>query len=307
MTSLRTSSFNIKFLLGEYPGVTADKKNDPKVPYGIYAIKTVNGSDDAKLEGDRVKSAKFDYQQNGKAEIQLVMDQQGTALWARLTKANIGKPIAITLDDFVYSAPTVQNEINGGTSSITGNFTAKDGTDRLNILQTGKLEAPAKIVQEQVVGPTPGQESIDGGMESFVVAFLVIFVLMIIYYNTGGIVANIALILNMLFTFGVLSNLGATLTMAGIAGIVLGIGMAVDTNVIIFERIKEELALGDTYEEAVSKGYRRSYAPILDGHITSLITAIVLYVFGLGLIKGFATTQIIALLLSCSPVSWFPV
>lgn len=289
---------NIKFLLGEYPGVTADKKNDPKVPYGVYAIKTVNGSDDAKLEGDRVKSAKFDYQQNGKAEIQLVMDQQGTALWARLTKANIGKPIAITLDDFVYSAPTVQNEINGGTSSITGNFTAKDGTDLANILQTGKLEAPAKIVQEQVVGPTLGQESIDGGIESFAVAFLVIFVLMIIYYNTGGIVANIALILNMLFTFGVLSNLGATLTMAGIAGIVLGIGMAVDTNVIIFERIKEELALGDTYEEAVSKGYKRSYAPILDGHITSLITAVVLLVFGLGPIKGFATTQIIALLLS---------
>lgn len=289
---------NIKFLLGEYPGVTADKKNDPRVPYGVYAIKTVNGSDDAKLEGDRVKSAKFDYQQNGKAEIQLVMDQQGTALWARLTKANIGKPIAITLDDFVYSAPTVQNEINGGTSSITGNFTAKDGTDLANILQTGKLEAPAKIVQEQVVGPTLGQESIDGGIESFIVAFLVIFVLMIVYYNTGGIVANIALILNMLFTFGVLSNLGATLTMAGIAGIVLGIGMAVDTNVIIFERIKEELALGDTYEEAVSKGYRRSYAPILDGHITSLITAVVLLVFGLGPIKGFATTQIIALLLS---------
>ncbi len=289
---------NIKFLLGEYPGVTADKKNDPRVPYGVYAIKTVNGSDDAKLEGDRVKSAKFDYQQNGKAEIQLVMDQQGTALWARLTKANIGKPIAITLDDFVYSAPTVQNEINGGTSSITGNFTAKDGTDLANILQTGKLEAPAKIVQEQVVGPTLGQESIDGGIESFIVAFLVIFVLMIVYYNTGGIVANIALILNMLFTFGVLSNLGATLTMAGIAGIVLGIGMAVDTNVIIFERIKEELALGDTYEEAVSKGYRRSYAPILDGHITSLITAVVLLVFGLGPIKGFVTTQIIALLLS---------
>jgi SecD/SecF fusion protein len=289
---------NIKFLLGEYPYAKGDKKNDPKIPYGVYAIKTVNGSETAKLEGDRVKSARFDFQQNGKAEIQLAMDQQGSTLWAKLTKANIGKPIAIALDDYVYSAPTVQNEITGGNSSITGDFSAKEGSDLANILQTGKLDAPAKIVQEQVVGPTLGQESIDGGLKSFGVAFLVIFVLMIVYYSTGGIVANIALILNMLFTFGILANLGATLTMAGIAGIVLGIGMAVDTNVIIFERIKEELALGDTYADAVSKGYKRSYAPVLDGHITSLITAVILLVFGLGPIKGFATTQIIALLLS---------
>jgi len=285
---------NIRFLLGELPG---KKEGNKERPYAVYAIKTVSGSDNAKLEGDHVKSAKFDYQ-NGKAEINLVMDQQGSLIWAKMTKANIGKPIAITLDDYVYSAPNVINEITGGSSSITGDFTAKEGDDLANILQTGKLDAPAKIVQEQVVGPTLGQESIDGGMTSFGVAFLVIFALMIIYYSTGGIVANIALILNMLFTFGILANMGATLTMAGIAGIVLGIGMAVDTNVIIFERIKEELALGDTYQEAVAKGYRRSYAPVLDGHITSLITAIILYVFGLGPIKGFATTQILALLLS---------
>jgi len=285
---------NIKFLKGDLPG---RKTGDKEPPYAIYAIKTVNGSDKAKLEGDRVKTARFDYQ-NGKAEISLEMDQQGTALWARLTGANVGKPIAITLDDYVYSAPNVNEKISGGRSSITGDFTAAEGTDLANILQTGKLDAPATIVQEQVVGPTLGQESIDGGMTSFGVAFLVIFVLMIIYYSTGGIVANIALILNMLFTFGILANMGATLTMAGIAGIVLGIGMAVDTNVIIFERIKEELALGDTYQEAVSKGYKRSYAPVLDGHITSLITAVILYAFGLGPIKGFATTQILALLLS---------
>lgn len=285
---------NIKFLKGDMPG---RKTGDKEPPYAIYAIKTVNGSDKAKLEGDRVKTARFDYQ-NGKAEISLEMDQQGTTLWAKLTGANVGKPIAITLDDYVYSAPNVNEKISGGRSSITGDFSAAEGTDLANILQTGKLDAPATIVQEQVVGPTLGQESIDGGITSFGVAFLVIFVLMIIYYSTGGIVANIALILNMLFTFGILANMGATLTMAGIAGIVLGIGMAVDTNVIIFERIKEELALGDTYQEAVSKGYKRSYAPVLDGHITSLITAVILYAFGLGPIKGFATTQILALLLS---------
>jgi SecD/SecF fusion protein len=284
---------NIKFLLGDLPG----KKEGKEPPYAVYAIKTVNGSENAKLEGEHVKTARFDYQ-GGKAEISLEMDQQGTTMWAKLTGDNVGKPIAIALDDYVYSAPNVNEAITGGRSSITGDFTAKEGDDLANILQTGKLEAPAKIVQEQVVGPTLGQESIDGGITSFGVAFLIIFVLMIVYYSSGGIVANIALILNMLFTFGILANMGATLTMAGIAGIVLGIGMAVDTNVIIFERIKEELALGDTYEEAVNKGYKRSYAPVLDGHITSLITAIILYLFGLGPIKGFATTQILAILLS---------
>lgn len=287
---------NIKFILGENPSKKQYIANGIKrVPHAVYAVKTING--EPKLEGDRVKSSRFNFQQN-RAEIQLVMDQQGTVLWAKLTKDNLGRPIAIALDDYVYSAPTVQSEITGGTSSITGDFSVSEGTDLANILQTGKLDAPAKIVQEQIVGPTLGQESIDGGIKSFAVAFLVIFALMLIYYNTGGVVANIALALNMLFTFGVLANLGATLTMAGIAGIVLGIGMAVDVNVIIFERIKEELALGDTYSEAVDKGYKRSYAPVLDGHITSLITAVILYIFGLGPIKGFATTQIISLLLS---------
>jgi SecD/SecF fusion protein len=284
---------NTKFVFGEIPG----KKQSKEPPYAVYALKTVNGSDNAKLEGDHVRNARFDYQ-SGKAEISLEMDQQGSSLWAKLTGDNVGRPIAITLDDYVYSAPNVNEKITGGRSSITGDFSAKEGDDLANILQTGKLEAPAKIVQEQVVGPTLGQESIDGGIKSFAIAFLVIFSLMILYYSSGGIVANIALILNMLFTFGILANLGATLTMAGIAGIVLGIGMAVDTNVIIFERIKEELALGDTYAEAVSKGYKRSYAPVLDGHVTSLITAIILYLFGLGPIKGFATTQILAILLS---------
>ncbi|HRP89329.1 MAG TPA: protein translocase subunit SecDF [Edaphocola sp.] len=286
---------NIKFLLGEAPGVKQEKKN---AIYGVYAIKTIPGSDDAKLEGDRVKTARFDYGQNGQAEIILQFDQQGAGIWSKLTGDNVNRPIAIVLDDFVYSAPNVINQITGGNSSITGSFDVTSGTELANILQTGKLPAPAKIVQEQVVGPTLGAESIEGGVKSFIGAFIVIFILMIIYYNTAGLIANAALLLNLLFVFGILANLGATLTMAGIAGIVLGIGMAVDANVIIFERIKDELALGDTYPEAVSKGYRRSYNPVFDGHITSLITAVILLIFGLGAIKGFATTQIISLLLS---------
>ncbi len=288
---------NIKFMFGEVPGFKGDK-NNPKTPLGVYAIKTTLGNDHAKLEGDMVKSARFNYQQNGTPEIQLEMNQQGTGVWARLTKANLHKPIAIALDDYVYSAPTVQSEITGGNSSITGNFSPKEGTELANILQSGKLDAPAKIVQEQVVGPTLGQESIRGGMLSFGISFVIIFALMLIYYNTGGWVANISLVLNLLFTFGILANLGATLTMPGIAGLILGIGMAVDVNVIIFERIKEELAIGKTYQQAVDDGYKRSYAPVLDGHVTSLITAVILYIFGVGPILGFATTQILALLLS---------
>ncbi|HTO15998.1 MAG TPA: protein translocase subunit SecDF [Edaphocola sp.] len=287
---------NIKFLLGEAPGVKQTSKNNSI--YGIYAIKTIPGTDDAKLEGDRVKTARFDFGQSGQAEIILQFDQQGAGIWSKLTGDNVNRPIAIVLDDFVYSAPNVINQITGGNSSITGSFDVTSGTELANILQTGKLPAPAKIVQEQVVGPTLGAESIAGGAKSFLVAFLVIFILMIVYYNTAGLIANVALLLNLLFVFGILANLGATLTMAGIAGIVLGIGMAVDANVIIFERIKDELAMGDTYSEAVVKGYKRSYNPVFDGHITSLITAVILLIFGLGAIKGFATTQIISLLLS---------
>ncbi|RYD97961.1 MAG: protein translocase subunit SecDF [Sphingobacteriales bacterium] len=287
---------NAVFLLGE-SGVT-DKSGKKNSFYGVYVIKTIPGTADAKLEGDHVKSSKFDYQQDGTPEIKLEFDQQGAGIWSKLTGDNLNRPIAIVLDSFVYSAPNVISQSNTGNSSITGGFDVTTGTELASILQTGKLPAPAKIVSEQIVGPTLGAESIDGGMKSFIAAFLVIFVLMVVYYNTSGIIANVALLLNLLFTFGVLANLGATLTMAGIAGIVLGIGMAVDANVIIFERIKDELSMGDTYEEAVDKGYKRSYAPIIDGHVTSLITATILLYFGLGAIKGFATTQIISLLLS---------
>jgi SecD/SecF fusion protein len=235
---------------------------------------------------------------NGKPEVAMSMDVMGTRIWKKMTGDNTGRYVAVVLDDKVYSAPLVNGEIPNGNTSISGNFTVEQATDLANILKSGKLPAPARIVQEQVVGPTLGAESIAAGMNSLIISFLVIFVLMLVYYNTGGIVANISLILNVLFTIGILSALHATLTMPGIAGLVLGIGMAVDTNVIIFERIKEELAGGSTYDDAIKKGYNNSLAPVLDGHVTILITSVILFAFGLGPVLGFATTQIISILLS---------
>lgn len=264
----------------------------------LYALKTIEGSENAKLEGDAVQTAMQDYDDRGRPAIKMTMTKQGERLWGEMTTDNVGKPIAIVLDNIVYSSPNVINPITSGTTEISGNFTIQEAQDLSNILQSGKLPAPAKIVQEQVVGPTLGAEAVQGGTLAFTISFLVIFALMLIYYNTGGWVANIALILNLLFTIGVLSALGATLTAPGIAGLVLTIGMAVDTNVIIFERIKDELNHGKGYQLAVSDGYRRSLPPVLDGHITTMLTAIILFYFGLGPILGFATTQILGILLS---------
>lgn len=286
---------NAKFIYG-----IAENDKDGKVQdfLPLYVIKKVPGTDKAELEGDHVIDARQEYDQFGKVAVSMTMDKQGERIWEKMTDANTGRPIAIVLDDIVYSAPHVQVKITGGTSQITGNFTIDQGQDLENILKSGKLQAPAKIVQEQVVGPTLGQEAVKGGASAFIVSFLVIFILMLIYYNTGGWVANIALILNLLFTVGVLAAFNATLTAAGIAGLVLTIGMAVDTNVIIFERIKEELTRGKGYQLAVKDGYRRSLAPVLDAHITTLLTACILFYFGLGPVLGFATTQIIGILLS---------
>jgi SecD/SecF fusion protein len=226
------------------------------------------------------------------------MDISGARIWKDMTGKNVGGYVAVVLDDRVYSCPRVDNEIASGSTEISGSFTAEDAQDLANILKSGKLPAPAHIVQEQVVGPTLGAENINKGMNSLMLSFVIIFVLMLVYYNTGGIIADISLILNLIFTVGVLAALHATLTMAGIAGLVLTVGMAVDTNVIIFERIKEELALGKSYQQAISDGYKRSYAPVLDGHITVLITSVILFIFGLGPVRGFATTQILGILLS---------
>jgi SecD/SecF fusion protein len=264
----------------------------------LYAIKTF-GRDRAKIEGDAIQDARADYNPTtNQPEVNMTMTAFGAQEWAKLTTANVGKPIAIVLDNLVYSAPNVITPITGGTSSISGGFTVQEAQDLANILRAGKLPAPAKIVQEQQVGPTLGSEAIKGGMMAFGLSFIVIFILMLVYYNTAGWVANIALILNLLFTVGVLAGLGATLTAPGIAGLVLTIGMAVDTNVIIYERIKEELTRGKGYIPAINEGYKRSLPPVLDAHVTTLLTAIILFYFGLGPVKGFATTQILGIILS---------
>jgi SecD/SecF fusion protein len=264
----------------------------------LYAIKSY-GNVKAPIEGESVTEARADYDPTtGQPEVTMKMNNEGARKWADLTGKNEKRYIAIALDNIVYSAPRVNGKIDGGNSSISGGFTTEEATDLSNILKAGKLPAPASIVQEQVVGPTLGKDAINGGIMAFAISFIVIFLLMLVYYNTSGWVANIALILNLLFTIGVLTGLGATLTAPGIAGLVLTIGMAVDTNVIIYERIKEELTRGKSYPQAVSEGYRRSLPPVLDAHVTTLLTAIILFSFGLGPVKGFATTQILGILLS---------
>jgi SecD/SecF fusion protein len=273
----------------------SDNRAASAVP--LYAIKTF-GREKPKIEGDVITDARADYNQLGQPEVNMNMNAKGQRDWADMTGKNVGKPIAIALDNIVYSAPFVNDPITGGTSSISGGFTVQEAQDLANMLKAGKLPAPAKIVQEQQVGPTLGTAAINGGLMAFGLSFVVIFILMLIYYNTSGWIANIALVLNLLFTVGVLAGLGATLTAPGIAGLVLTIGMAVDTNVIIYERIKEELNRGKGYIPAIEEGYRRSLPPVLDGHITTLLTAIILFYFGLGPVKGFATTQILGLLLS---------
>ena len=265
----------------------------------VYAVKVLEGNGPmAKLEGEHVSDARQDFDERGRVAIKMSMDKVGERIWAKMTGDNIGKPIAIVMDGIVYSAPFVNGVIPNGNSEITGSYSVTEAQDLSDILKSGKLPAPAKIIQEQVVGPTLGQDAVQGGTMAFAVAFLIIFALMLIYFNTAGWVANIALILNLLFTIGILAALGATLTAAGIAGLVLTIGLAVDTNVIIFERIKEELTKGKNYQLAVGDGYKRSYAPVLDAHVTTLLTACILFYFGLGPVLGFATTQILGILLS---------
>jgi SecD/SecF fusion protein len=286
---------NIHFCYGTEDG---NKTKDPNFRIGLYAVKMPPGGV-ARLEGDHVTTAYADFNQlTGKPSVYMDMDLTGSHIWKDMTGKNVGNFVAVVLDDRVYSCPRVEGEISGGRTEISGQFSSEQAKDLSNILKSGKLPAPAHIVQEQVVGPTLGIENIQKGMISLVLAFAVIFVLMLVYYNTGGIVADISLVLNLLFTVGVLSALHATLTMAGIAGLVLTVGMAVDTNVIIFERIKEEIIGGKSYQQAVVDGYKRSYAPVLDGHVTTLITAIILFIFGLGPVRGFATTQILGILLS---------
>jgi SecD/SecF fusion protein len=284
---------NLKFAFGYYGG--SNEKTSGI--YAVYALKTVDGSR-AKLEGDRITDAGQDFDERGRVAIKMNMDNQGAKIWAKMTGDNVGKGIAIVLDDFVYSAPNVNGPIPNGSSEITGSYEIKEAQDMAEMLKSGKLPAPAKIVQEQVVGPTLGAEAVRGGSLAFIISFFVIFALMLIYYNSAGWIANISLILNLLFTVSILTAMGATFTAAGIAGLVLTIGMAVDTNVIIFERIKEELNWGRNYPAAVANGYRRSLSPVLDAHVTTFLTAAILYYFGLGPVRGFAYVQMWGIVLN---------
>jgi SecD/SecF fusion protein len=295
---------DLKFLWGKQE---LDKDGKPVPFLNLYAIRTIPGQDKAKLEGDAIENARQDFEPTtGGVIVEMSMNKQGTKTWADMTTkdATDHRPIAIVLDDIVYSAPSVDEPITGGNSQIrmgggsNNQQTVQEATDLANILNSGKLSAPARIVSDEVVGPSLGRAAVNGGMLAFLISFLVIFSLMLVYYNTAGWVANCALILNLLFTIGVLSALHATLTAPGIAGLVLTIGMAVDTNVIIFERIKEELTRGKSYPVAVKDGYRRSLPPVLDAHVTTLLTALILFYFGLGPVRGFATTQILGILLS---------
>ncbi len=286
-----------KFVFGQVP--RENGKISKFIP--LYVLRT-KGQETAPIEGDVIESATQSYDQIGsKPTVTMDMDANGAAQWERMTETSYKetRPIAIVLDNVVYSAPVAHNgKITGGRTEISGNFSLEEAQDLANILKAGRLPAPAKIVSEQQVGPTLGADAVQGGLWSFGISFIVIFLLMLVYYNTAGWVANIALILNLLFTIGILTGLGATLTAPGIAGLVLTIGMAVDTNVIIYERIKEELSKGKGYIPAVNEGYKRSLPPVLDAHVTTLLTAIILFSFGLGPVKGFATTQIIGILLS---------
>ena len=267
--------------------------------FELYAIKSTQRNGRAPLEGDVVVSATDDYDNNGRPSVSMTMNSDGARRWAQLTKQNIGKPIAIALDGYIYSAPNVQNEITGGQSQITGQFSQEDTKDLANVLKSGKMPAPAKIVQEDIVGPSLGQKSIQQGIISFIVAFIVLMIYMCAIYGfIPGMVANGALILNFFFTLGILASFQAALTMSGIAGMVLTLGMAVDANVLIYERTKEELRAGKTVKQALNDGYKNAFSAIFDSNFTSIITGIILFNFGTGPIRGFATTLIIGIVCS---------
>jgi len=277
---------------------TAKPIQDGTNVYQLVAIKVSSRDGSPALGGDVITDARQDFSQNGGNEISMAMNAEGAKTWKNLTGANIGKSVAIILDDLVYSYPTVNSEISGGRSSITGRFSLEEAKDLANILKAGKLPAPAKIVQEAVVGPSLGKEAINASLMSFVFAFLMVLLYMFFFYNGAGLVANIALLTNIFFLMGVLSSIGAVLTLPGIAGIVLTLGMAVDANVIIYERIKEEIRAGKGMRLAIDDGYKHAYSAIIDGNVTTLLTGIILFIFGSGPIQGFATTLCIGILTS---------
>lgn len=287
---------DVKFLWGVKP-----VKYDPTgTTFELHAIKVTGRDGRPPLTGDVVVSARADFNQRNAtaAEVSMSMNAEGTKIWARLTRDNVGRCIAIVLDNAVYSAPRVNQEITGGNSQITGDFTKEEADDLANVLESGKLPAPAHIIQETVVGPTLGKESIKAGMISFIVGFLGVILYMWLYYARAGMVANIALFANVLYLFGTITSLGAVLTLPGIAGMVLTLAMAVDGNVIIYERMREEVRAGKGVRLVVKDGFKHAYSAIIDGHVTTILTGIILFLFGSGPVQGFAITLIIGLLLS---------
>ena len=280
-------------------GVAPSQFDPRKQTFELYAIKSTERNGRAPLEGDVVVDAKDDFDQHGKPCVNMSMNTDGARRWAQLTKKNIDHSIAIVLDNYVYSAPNVNSEITGGNSVITGNFTPDESKDLANVLKSGKMPAPAHIVQEDIVGPSLGQESINAGVYSFIVALILLMIYMCMMYGLiPGMIANGALILNFFFTLGILTSFQAALTMSGIAGMVLSLGMAVDANVLIYERTKEELRAGKMVKNALTDGYSNAFSAIFDSNLTSIITGIILFNFGTGPIRGFATTLIIGILCS---------
>ncbi len=284
---------DVKLLWGAKPADGLSVKN----VYELYALKITQSNGHAPLEGDVITDAKDEFDQmSGRPSVSMSMNSDGARRWAELTKANVGKAIAIVLDGAVYSAPRVNGEISGGNSQITGNFTIEDTKDLANTLKSGRMPAPARIVQEDVVGPTLGAQSIQQGLISFAVAFILLMLYMVLMYDfIPGMMANFALLVNLFFTLGILTSFQAALTMPGIAGIVLTLGMAVDANVLIYERTKEELRKGKSLRDAIHAGYGNAFSAIFDSNLTSILTGIILFVFGTGPVRGFATTLIIGI------------
>ncbi len=267
--------------------------------FELHALKVTSTTGRAPLEGDVITDARDEFDNFGHPCVSMSMNNEGARLWAQLTKQNVGKAIAIVLDGVVYSAPRVNGEISGGNSQITGNFTIEDTKDLANTLKSGRMPAPARIVQEEVVGPTLGAQSIQQGIISFIIAFILLMIYMVCMYDfIPGMMANCALVVNLFFTLGILTSFQAALTMSGIAGMVLSLGTAVDANVLIYERIKEELKGGLGIKQALKKGYENAFSAIFDSNLTSIITGVILYVFGTGPIRGFATTWIIGIICS---------
>ena len=284
---------DLKFLWGVAPMDGTDSY------FELYSIKSDNKNGQADLTGDVITDSKADYDQFGRPCVSMAMNTEGARKWATLTRNNVNRGIAIVLDGYVYSAPNVNGEISGGRSEITGNFTVEQTQDLANVLKSGKMPAPAKIVQEDIVGPSLGQESIQKGFTSFIIAFIILMIYMCCIYGfIPGMVANGALLLNFFFTLGILTSFQAALTMSGIAGIVLTLGMAVDANVLIYERTKEELKSGKSVQSALTDGYKNAFSAIFDSNFTSIITGIILFNFGTGPIRGFATTLIIGIICS---------